>query len=187
MIPGLDQHLARRKATRLGRADYSSPGGYYITICTHLKACIFGCVMNEQMHVNELGEIANDVWHQIPRHFPTAETDAWIVMPNHVHGIVRIKAAQQAPWEWSPTQNRSMRTKGSLGAIMAGYKSEVTRRIRRVRHFRNRPVWQRNYYDHIIRDEEDLGHARYYIQQNPAQWFKDPVNPNRLRTDSDGG
>ena len=124
------------------------------------------------MHLNELGEIANAVWHEMPEHYPMVTPDAWVVMPNHVHGIIEVGVAQARPAPNAGPKSRS------LGMIVGSYKSEVTKRIHRRGRLRGQPVWQRNYYDHIVRDDDDLAHARYYIEQNPARWLKDPNNPN---------
>ena len=177
-----DQIPPRRKATRLDYADYSSPGYYYITICTHDKVCMFGRVVDGDMHLNELGEIANAVWHEIPVHYPMVKPDAWVVMPNHVHGIIRVGVAHARPEMQARPAIRARGKPASLGRIVGSYKSEVTKRIHRRGHLRGQPVWQRNYYDHLVRDEDDLAHARHYIKQNPARWLKDPDNPNRIRT-----
>ena len=170
-----DADLPRRKFMRLKRADYSAPGAYYVTICAHDKACIFGCITKGQMRLNNCGSIAQAVWHRIPSRSPLVETDAWVVMPNHVHGIVKIKGQDEA--NYGQTGGQEIAQRPSLGKIVAGYKSEVSRRINQLRCRRGAPVWQRNYYEHIIRDEDELAHARRYIEQNPEQWSNDRHNP----------
>ena len=125
------------------------------------------------------------MWEQSPTHFPLVETDAWVVMPNHVHGVILIAGSDTAvspnagATHASPLQRPSGPPKHSLGAIVGSYKSATSRRINELRHSRGVPVWQRNYYDHVIRDAKALNHIRQYIAENPARWADDPENPDR--------
>ena len=112
-----------RKPMRHKPADYSQPGAYFITICTRDKECIFGRVTNGTMHLNDFGSIAQAVWHQLPTHFPWAETDAWIVMPNHVHGIIWIHG-ESTPAPPDPHNQQSDSSPQTLGVIVGTYKSE---------------------------------------------------------------
>ena len=94
--------LPKRKTMRLKGADYSATGAYFITICTHEKACIFGHIHDEEMCLNELGRVVNAVWNEIPLHYPQVQTDAWVVMPNHVHGIVFFQSPSSQSVEIVP-------------------------------------------------------------------------------------
>ena len=158
-----------RKPMRHKPADYSQPGAYFITICTRDKDCIFGRVTNGTMHLNDFGSIAQAVWHQLPTHFPWAQTDAWIVMPNHVHGIIWIHG-ESTPAPPDPNNQQSDSSPQTLGVIVGTYKSVVTRAINSMKGTPDPSIWQRNYHDHIIRDARDLSNKRHYITQNPERW-----------------
>lgn len=167
-----------RRSIRLKGFDYRRPGAYFITICLVKLQTIFGTVTNSEMHLNKFGNVAQCCWKQIPAHFANVELDEYIVMPNHVHGIVVIRemtnvgapvgaqhAARLLPGSNVPP--------GSLGAIVRSYKSAVTRRINQIRHTPGGRVWQRNYYEHIIRDEDSFHRIRTYIRSNPSRWETD--------------
>ena len=158
--------------------DYARPGMYFFTICTHHRQLLFGDVINEEMNLNEVGEIVFDEWRKSANIRSELELDAF-VMPNHVHGIIGLKdlnivgATGRSP-------SRSGPSKHSLGAFIAGFKSAVAKRVNAVRRTPEIKIWQRNYYEHVIRDEESLSRIREYIVNNPAQWDADPENPARL-------
>jgi putative transposase len=136
--------------------------------------------------LNDFWNIADECWRAIPEHIPHVELGAYVVMPNHVHGIIEITdsdvwATHASPIpNPSPLQNPSpprSAPAGSLGAIVGSFKSAVSKRIHR-QHNRAQ-VWQRNYYEHIIRDERELGKIWRYIESNPAQWDNDTQNSRR--------
>ena len=169
--------LPKRKTMCLKGADYSATGAYFITICTHEKACIFGHIHDEEMCLNELGRVVNAVWNEIPLHYPQVQTDAWVVMPNHVHGIVFFQSPSSQSVEIVPHPCRPAPVGHSLGRVVGAYKGAVTQRIRRIGGECRNPVWQRNYYDHIVRDEDELCRIRQYIADNPLCWDEDHDNP----------
>ena len=169
--------LPKRNEIRLKGADYSASGAYFITICTHEKTCIFGQIYNKEVRLNDLGRVANAVWDEVPLHFPQVQTDAWVVMPNHVHGIVFFRGSSSQSVEIIPPPSRSGPVRHSLGRVVGAYKGTVARRIRRTAGDCRNPVWQRNYYDRIIRDEEELYQIRQYIVDNPRCWDEDRDNP----------
>ena len=191
----------QRRPTRLPHFNYTEHGAYFVTICTRNRVCLFGEVVDGEIQLNNIGEVAHAMWEQIPTHFPQVETDAWVVMPNHVHGVIFIAGSDTAvsPKEGattsvgmspavgathaSPLQRPSGPPKCSLGAIVGSYKSAVSRRVNELRRSRGAPVWQRNYYDHVIRDAAALNHIRQYIAENPARWAEDPENPERQPCD----
>ncbi len=140
------------------------------------------------MHLNSLGEIVAACWSAIPEHFPSVKLEEFVVMPNHVHGILVIVdscvgAQHAAPLRRAPLQRPIDRggrvnvTPGSLGAIIRSFKSAVTKRINELPNALISNPWQRNYYEHIIRNERDLERIRQYIADNPAGWDKDEYNP----------
>ncbi len=175
-----DKH--HHRSIRLKGQDYAEPGGYFVTVCTHERACLFGHVVNGEMHLNEAGEIALRCWEEIPDHFPSVELDASIVMPNHVHGIIIVPGrgtACRAP----TTEQFGKPAVGSIPTIVRSYKSSATRHINLVRMTPGIPVWQRGYYEHIVRREPELMAIREYIQGNPAHWDDDENNPLWLPAD----
>jgi REP element-mobilizing transposase RayT len=163
--------LPKRKHLRLEDYDYSLAGGYFITVCTHDRGCLFGQVMNEQMELNGFGAIVREEWLRSEQMRPNITLDAFMVMPNHFHAIIVIDYPYLG-------HRRPEDPRQSLERIVAGFKATCTRRINERR--RNAPVWQRSFHDEIIRDEWHLGHVRKYIMNNPAQWQFDHENPNRI-------
>ncbi len=178
-----DHNQRHRRSIRLRDYDYRQAGAYFITICTHQKECLFGDVINDEMLLSEMGQIVSEEWVRTAIIRPEIELDAFVVMPNHVHGIVvfatnagvdnEVGAHARAPLRREPK---------SLGALVAGFKSVVTKRINTLRSTPLIPVWQRNYYERIIRHERELNAAREYIQNNPLQWALDRENPANQRT-----
>jgi REP element-mobilizing transposase RayT len=140
-------------------------------------------VVDEAMRLNEYGQMAEQCWLDIPNHFPHADLDAFVVMPNHIHGIVvitdNVGANNYSPLR-TPSNDHSSRTafqspSKTIGAIVRGFKIGVTKWFRQ--HTNTFHVWQRNYYEHVIRDADALDHIRRYIEMNPMQWTLDRENP----------
>ena len=171
-----DANQSARRSIRLRGFDYAQEGAYFVTICTHHRACLFGEVVDDEMRLNANGRLVNETWMGMPRHYPHVELDTFIVMPNHVHGILVLVGSglQPAPAKMQP-----------LPEIIRGFKTFSARRINRSRSTPGKPVWQRNFYDHIIRDEVGLDRIRQYILDNPVRWAEDPENPAR-RSDGRG-
>ena len=175
-----------RRSIRLRGYDYTQPGAYFVTICTHDRICLFGRVVKEDMRLNEFGEIVRECWLMIPHHFPHTALDAFIIMPNHVHGIIWIVNAASddnvGATHASPLRLPSPRgpKRKSIGAIVGSFKSVVTKRINQKRGTPGLPVWQRNYYEHIVRNDESLNRIRQYIAENPLRWYLDHENPDRV-------
>jgi len=182
-----------RRSIRLRGWDYTYPGAYFVTICTHNGECLFeGPVLRR---------VVETMWQRIPHHFPYVQLDEFVVMPNHVHGIIWIVGArhsekapssptstipsdesvqlrEQTSRNASPLRPRRVMS-GSLGAIVGNFKSVTARRINRIRKTPGASVWQRNYYEHIVRDETELARIREYIRLNPVKWELDRENPHR--------
>ncbi len=175
-----DPESKGRRSIRLEGYDYSQAGGYFITISTSGRKRLFGNVAGGEMQITELGKILQKCWDDIPFHFSNVTTDAFVVMPNHVHGILFIHHKEIAPVGAQhaaplPLQGISTNVKpGSLGAIVRSFKSAVSRRAEMELYFRN--VWQRNYYEHIIRDNADYERIASYILNNPVNWDCDEEN-----------
>ena len=189
-----DPEKHHRRSIRLKGHDYSQPGAYFVTICTRDQECLFGHVVNGEMRLNDAGEIAQRCWEEIPRHFPLVELDAFVVMPNHVHVIIVIQGRGEASVplhvskerpgsDASPLRQRPNGTQpGSLSAIVQNFKSISTRRMNAARSTPGTPVWQRGFYEHVVRDEEELRAIREYVLGNPARWDEDENNPALLNS-----
>jgi putative transposase len=171
--------LHHRRSIRLQGHDYSSPGAYFITICTRNRICWFGEVVDREMQLNDWGRCVRSVWQTLPRHFGELTLDEFVVMPNHVHGILVLSRGEAflnpISQSYSANVNASplppCGTKpGSIAAIVQNFKSVSTRRINRMAGMSGRSIWQRNYYEHIIRNENALQQIRQYIASNPASW-----------------
>jgi putative transposase len=187
MILNNDKH--QRRSIRLKDYDYSQAGAYFVTICTYNKECIFGKVTNGEMVINEYGKVVEQEWLRTAEIRPNVELDEFIIMPNHMHSIVTIGESHVGATCRSPKgEGTSPLPKepasASIGAIMAGFKSATTRRINELRGTPREPVWQRNYYEHVIRNEHDLNEIREYIVNNPLKWDLDSENPNNARATS---
>ena len=170
----------RRRSIRLPGYDYTQPGAYFVTICAHERDPTFGQVVNDEMVLSENGRIAQSCWGQIPAHSAHVELDAFVVMPNHIYGIIVIRHSR-GETVGAPLQTRP--APGSLGVIIRSFKSAVTREINRLRATPGAAVWQRNYWEHIIRSEEALQAIRRYIEENPLHWALDTYNPAMIRRD----
>jgi REP element-mobilizing transposase RayT len=185
-----------RRSIRLAGYDYSQPGAYFVTLVTRGRECLFGEIVNGVMQLSAMGRIADEHWHLIPKHFPQVEFGAYVVMPNHVHGIIVIHtdengmAADSPPsvgaTHWvAPTQivapaksvtaTANGPKRGSIGAIIGAYKMSVTRRIQRE--WNISAIWQRNYYERIIRNEAEHNRIHLYIEANVVHWEEDEENP----------
>ena len=185
--------IDRRRSIRLHGYDYRQHGAYFVTICTHNRTPLFGEIIDDEMVLNEAGQAVRKCWAAIPDHYPHAKTDAFIMMPNHVHGIILIDgnvsdshrggrvgvgANNYSPLQ--PTEPQFRSPSKTLGSIIRGFKIGVTKWFRSNTDISI--VWQRNYYEHVIRDEISLHDIRNYIIHNPAKWHDDPEKPRNSRT-----
>ncbi len=167
-----------RRSVRLKDHDYSQAGAYFVTICTHEKECMFGRVIDGQMRLNEYGRIVEEEWVKTADIRSGVELDASVVMPNHFHGVLAIVHGGRGTVHRAPTSERFGKpTSNSIPTIVGYLKSAVTRRINELRGTSRTPVWQRNYYEHVIRNEDDLNEIREYIVNNPLKWDLDRENP----------
>ncbi len=164
--------MRARRSIRLKGYDYGQTGAYFVTVCAYNRECLFGDIADGNMMLNECGMVVRDEWEKSANIRLEIKLDSFIVMPNHFHGIVHIVGANGR----SPLHRTGMGSK-TLSSFVAGYKSAVTKRINELRQTPGVPVWQRNYYEHIVRSEEELGRIREYIIHNPVQWANDRNNP----------
>jgi putative transposase len=165
--------IHHRRSIRLKDYDYSQAGAYFVTICTKDKECMFGDVIDGEMRSNEMGHVVRQCWNAIPEHFPNSVLDEFVVMPNHVHGIIILNVGAK---DILPLQHHG--TSGTIGSIIRGFKIGITKWARQEAvGAKNisppRSVWQRNYYEHIIRNEPELNKIREYIINNPLNWEAD--------------
>ncbi len=154
-----DPQQHHRRSIRLQGWDYATPGAYSVTICTDGKVHLFGNIIEGKMIQSDTGRMVESMWLALPEHYPGVRLDAFVVMPNHVHGILLLSAEGRA-WGPAPT----------LGDVVGRFKSLTTRLYARGK------LWQRSYYEHIIRNDEDLNHTRRYIAENVLRWPTDPEN-----------
>ena len=166
-----DPRRHHRRSIRLPDYDYGLPGTYFVTIISANRECLFS-------HAT-FRSIAERCWLAVPPHFRDAALDAWVVMPNHFHGLVAIGSGLDTSYNHgSAAQSSHLQTR-SLGTIIGNFKSVTARRINRVRRTPRGAVWQRNYYERIVRNERELQRIREYIAANPARWTLDRENPQR--------
>ena len=185
----------RRRSIRLKEYDYRTSGAYFVTMCAYERACLFGEVVNGVMRLNRLGCVVSEEWRRTPDLRSNVELDAFVVMPNHLHAILLLHE-ESTPSDggvganrwFAPrlggrpaleTQSNSGLVANSLGAIIGQFKSVVTKRIGAFPDGSGRtPIWQRNYWEHIIRTDAELDRVRQYILDNPARWTEDEYNPS---------
>jgi REP-associated tyrosine transposase len=171
---GYNPKFHHRKSIRLKEYDYSNPNWYYVTICTNHHKNLFGKVISNRMILNDYGKIVTEEWLKTKQIRENVDLDYYVVMPNHIHGIIIIECRDTA--RCVPTDiNRKFgeMIPGSLPAIIRSFKSAATKRINEIRKEPGLSVWQKNYYEHIIRNENDLFNIRKYIELNPFKWFLD--------------
>jgi len=167
---------------RLREFDYSTPGAYFVTVCTFRRTCLLGNVRDDRVLLTGVGSMVHTAWSELPDHYSSVHTDVFIVMPNHVHGIIFITGEPPDPatppcgraWEPAPTFG--------LLDVVHRFKTLTTRRFAEIGHAADsQPIyhhlWQRSFYEHVIRDDEALLRIRQYIADNPVAWALDRENP----------
>jgi putative transposase len=173
-----------RKSTRLPGYDYSLPGAYFITLVTYRREYLFGNVVEAQMLISQYGQIVVDAWMDLPSHYSNINLGMLVVMPNHVHGIVIITQDDdifRGGPKVIPSDGFSLeRSRYGLPEIVRGFKSFSARQINNFRNLRGNPVWQRSYYDRIIRNERELYGFEEYIQANPRNWTEDQLRKSNI-------
>ena len=174
--------IHQRRSIRLPGFDYTEPGAYFVTICAYGRECLFGKVAYGDVVLNHLGRLAHEEWTYTEVIRPDVQLDEFVIMPNHIHGIIAIQRSSRSVGAHGRAPLPSggaflQRPPRSLGSFLAGFKSAATKRINAFRRSPGQPVWQRNYYEHVIRDDRDLDRIRRYIRDNPAKWAEDIYNP----------
>ena len=167
----MEMNQRRRKSNRLEGYDYSQAGCYFVTVCVQDMQCLFGEIVEGRMVLNEAGEIVNARWQWLFERYDYVELDDYVVMPNHLHGILIIQHRRDRS---RPVPTDALKIK-SLSELVGAFKTTSSKHIRE-----NALVsfkWQRSFYDHVIRDDDDLKRIREYIQNNPLEWALDEENP----------
>ena len=158
--------LPNRRSIRLKGYDYSKSGLYFITVCTDERKCFFGEIKDGTMLLSMTGEIVKRCWENIPEHFPNVVLLEYVIMPNHIHGIIRITDVPIGAKDISPLPEHPAGTSKTVGSIIRGFKIGVTKEA-------GYSPWQRNYYEHIIRNESSYNQIAEYIVNNPVNWQTD--------------
>ena len=189
-----------RRSIRLPGFDYSEYGYYFVTICTYNREPLFGEIINGKIKLNDAGRIVFDEWNNTANIRKNVELDIFTVMPNHFHAIIKINrpvgayghtpistnANEDRAYINTPNEDRAyintplQSPKNNLGAIIRGFKSATTTKINLLLNSPGVPVWQRNYYEHIVREEDELNNIRQYILENPHSWVRDENNPKNF-------
>ena len=169
-----------RRSLRLKDYDYSQPGGYFLTMVTFQREHLFGEIIEGTMQLNNAGEIVHEIWEKLSVRYPNINLDEMVIMPNHVHGIVFIDdnlvaTVHELPLRpnETPEEYRLRRRRMLIPKLVGYFKMNSAKAINQLLGSEGIPVWQRNYYDHIIRSEKELDRIRKYIYYNPQQWEND--------------
>jgi REP element-mobilizing transposase RayT len=182
----LYQNQYRIETTRLQNWDYTTYGAYFITICTHNRENLFGHIANGEMHLNDNGKIVEQCWYNLPNHYPNLILDAFVIMPDHIHGIMMINAVETGlkpvsihsqktglkPVSTSQSPSPSSSKSHGIFEFVRALKTFSSRQINEINGTPGKPRWQTRFHDRIIRDEPELQQKRQYIHDNPAKWGK---------------
>src|SRR5215217_5958729 len=179
-----DSERHHRQSTRWRGYDYSQPGAYFVTICVEGRASLLGRVVDGRMELNDLGRVVWRVWEELPERFSTIMPDAFVVMPNHVHGVVILGARDPATAAVNeqdracpvPTGDAHVAAP-TLGAVIGAFKSLTGIACNGLLGRSGQPFWQERFYDHVVRNDAALERVRAYIENNPARWETDAENP----------
>jgi REP element-mobilizing transposase RayT len=183
-----DPERHHRRTIRLPEYEYAW-GAYFVTMCTHERQCLFGGIVGEQMVLSQIGVIVEEEWQKSAEIRAEIVLDEWVVMPNHVHGIViiteqgredrhiGISNSDRGATPRAPTGRGMGNRPESLSSFVGGFKTGTTARVDQLRGVQGIPVWQRNYYERVIRNERELDAIREYIVLNPLRWAMDEENP----------
>ena len=178
----------RRRSIRLRGYDYSQAGAYFVTMVVQGRACLFGEIVDGNMCLNNTGLLVSDAWQWLGTQYPYVASDEFVVMPNHLHGIIMITDdTRRGGSRTAPTGADSPDGKRKpLGRLIGAFKTVSTKRVNSAHGLSGRPLWQRNYFEHVVRSEESLTRIRQYIHDNPARWEFDRENPTAVQKRSWG-
>ena len=160
-----------RRSVRLKGYDYTHPGAYYVTTVTRDREPWFGDVADGEMRLNRTGQLIMDAWEWIPTRYSYVKLDTYILMPNHLHGIIVITE------ENAGRAKTSFSSKKPLGRLIGAFKTVSTKRVNLLQNTPGQTLWQRGFYDRVIRNHRELERVREYIVHNPSRWELDPEKP----------
>jgi putative transposase len=172
-----DPKKHHRHSTRLRHFNYSQAGAYFVTVVTYERTCLFGNILNGEMRLSEVGRVVQSVWYDLPKHYPRAECDAFVIMPNHMHGIIVLRDDTATRAGNARAGFKPAPTGQGLPEIVRAFKTFSARLINEMRGTRGVSVWQRNYFEHVVRNETELSRIREYVVNNPLQGELDIENP----------
>jgi putative transposase len=179
----MEEKEFHRRSIRIPGADYSLPGAYFVTICAAYRRNIFGAVEEGKVFLSPLGEIVRACWVQIPEHFPAANINEYVIMPNHLHGIIALGVGARYIVPSDPQarikEQFQKPTRGTIPTIVRTFKAAVTRSAREKLGIRDQMIWQSNYFERALRDGREVSLAIRYIGENPARWMWDEENVER--------
>ena len=172
--------MRRRNSMRYAGYDYTQPGAYFVTICAYRGRSIFGTVVDQAMRLNPLGMIAQDAWPDLAKQHAHIRVDCSVVMPNHAHALLWIveTAVRDGVSVAGQPRRYGQPIAGSVSTLVNAYKMTVTKRAISAGLIPGPPLWQRNFWDRIVRDERELANIRQYIAANPARWIEDQLHPD---------
>ncbi len=166
--------IHHRRSIRIKEYNYSQEGLYFITICTFNHACLFGYIDNVDMVLTEYGKIAHNEWLLTEELRKNIVLQEFVIMPNHIHGIIEINdSTRRGTMPRAPTEQFGKPTSNTIPTIVRGFKSTVTKQINSIRNIPGQSVWQRSYYEHVIRNEKSYNRITEYIRYNPEKWLQD--------------
>jgi putative transposase len=170
---------SHRRSIRLKEYDYSQPGEYFLTICTNNHECIFGNIIHEEMKLSPEGKIAQRCWEEMPKHFSNVQLDEYIIMPNHIHGIIILTDSMVGTRHAVSLREQFAKPViGSVPTIVRSFKSATTKRIHEIRNTPSLPVWQSRFFERIIRSDKELDNIREYIFNNVLKWAYESQHEN---------
>lgn len=190
--------LHHRRSIRLQAFDYTRDGAYFVTVCSRDRECLFGQVIDGAVNLNEFGQVIGLALTSLPTHFPHVDVPDYVIMPNHLHAIIKIARDDVGAKQGVSASPVSVdignsgkadeafalplrgTVPGSLAAVVQNFKSVTTRKVNALRGTPGIPVWQRNYYERVIRNEAELAAIREYIASNPGSWDQDRNHPENI-------
>ena len=171
--------IHHRRSIRLEGYDYSRAGAYFVTVCTNNREYLFGNIVNDEAVLSEYGKIVENVWCNLTDHYQNIKMDKFIVMPNHIHGIIILMDMDDVGAGFKPAPTGLMKYY-PLSEIIRAFKTFSARHVNELRKTQGISVWQRNYHEHIVRNENELNRIREYIMNNPLRWQYDRENPDNI-------
>jgi len=172
----MSKQFPDRKRIRLKDYDYTKPGYYFVTINTNKNIQNVSKIINGKIELNESGKIIDKVWNNLPKHYPNCKLDEYIIMPNHVHGIIKLINCSEG-FRTIPGKNvKTNKINHGLPEIIRGFKTFSSKTINKKNEPEQKFRWQKSYYDRIIRNKSELDNVRRYISSNPVNWENDQNN-----------